>query len=501
MDSSPLDAPGDYLDGRFQVPAAPDDTLVISSPADLDRTVARHPYARRHVDAAVDAARRAARPYRQEPSAQRAAWMKAYQARLREHRESIAQTIAHEVGKPLWEARAEADAMAAKVDLCIGPGSAYTATERVETLPGEVVHRPLGVVAVAGPFNFPGHLPNGQIVPALLAGNTVVHKPSERAPSTAIWIARCFDEAGLPPGAFNLVQGPAASGAALCSHDDIDGVFFTGSTAAGRAIAAANAHRLDRVVALELGGKNAAIVLDDCDLEATARTLAFAAYATAGQRCTSTSRVIATRAVADALAARLSELARHIVVGYPFDDGVFMGPLISADSVARLQKAQAAAVAGGFEPMVPGGTAQVAGRRGHYVRPALHRSPNPAAADVADYTDAELFGPDIALYAVDDDEAAVALANRSRFGLIAGVYTASEQRFRAAAEELRVGIIHWNRATAGASGRLPFGGVGDSGNHRPAGILAGATCTHPVSILLPPADPPASPGWPGFDAR
>lgn len=504
MQPGAIDHPGDYIDGHFQSPESPDGELSIAGPADLDRRVARHSYALSQLHAAVDAARRATRAFRRTTVEQRVTWLQAYKARLGAHRDAIAETIAHEVGKPLWEARIEADALAKKVDLCIGAGSAYTRTEHIEALPAEIHHRPLGVIAILGPFNFPGHLPNGQLVPALLAGNTVVHKPSERAPSTGAWLARCLHEAGLPAGAFNLVQGPATTGQALCAHDDVDAIFFTGSTAAGRAIAADNAHRLGRVVALELGGKNASIVLDDCDLERTARMLAFAAYATAGQRCTSTSRVIATRGVADALARRLSELARGIRVGYPFDDDVFMGPVISADARARLLAAQADAVAAGFEPLVPSRALQPAGRRGHYVSPGLHRAPTTGPttpARIPSYSDAELFGPDIALYTARDPEHAVELANDTRFGLIASVFTASEARFRAAAEALRVGVIHHNRATAGASGRLPFGGIGDSGNHRPAGILAGATCTHPVGVLLRPAptdraDPP--PSWPGL---
>lgn len=502
MPSATLDAPGDYIDGRLATAATPDGELVVRSPADLDDVVARHPYSLAHVQTAVEVARRAASGFRRLSQSARTDLLRAYRGRLEVHRDAIADTIAREVGKPLWEARIEADAMAKKVELCIGPGAAYTATEHIEELPGEIEHRPVGVVAVIGPFNFPGHLPNGQIVPALLTGNAVIHKPSELAPSTGTWIARCLDEAGLPAGVFNLVQGPAQAGAALSAAQDVDALLFTGSTAAGRAIVAANSGRLDRVVALELGGKNASLALDDCDLEYTARTLAFAAYATAGQRCTSTSRVIASATIVDRLAARLGQLARGLRVGHPLQADVFMGPVISDASRERIVAAQRAAVDAGFEPLVAGGPVAVDGYRGHYMQPGLHRSPS-SSIHVDAYSDAELFGPDIALYSARDDAHAIELANDSRFGLSAAVFCRDEARFRAVASELRVGVVHFNRATAGASGRLPFGGVGDSGNHRPAGILAGLSCTYPVALLLdtPSRDTGAAPTWPGFEPR
>jgi len=493
-----LDAPGDYLDGRFVAAPAPDGELRVHSPADLDDVVSRHPHSLAHVARAVEAAQGAAAGFRRLPLDRREALLRAYQGRLRAHAAPIADAIAREVGKPLWEARIEAEAMAKKIDLCIGPGGAYTATERIDGLPGEIEHRPVGVVAVIGPFNFPGHLPNGQIAAALLTGNAVVHKPSELAPSTGTWIARCLDEAGLPPGVFNLVQGPAQAGAALSADQAVDAVLFTGSTAAGRAIVAANDGRLDRVVALELGGKNASLVLDDCDLEHAARAVAFAAFATAGQRCTSTSRVIASAAIVDALADRLATLANGLRVGHPLDDDVFMGPVITEAARERILAAQRAAVDAGFEPICAGGPVVVDAHRGHYLRPALHRSPIAPVA-VEAYSDAELFGPDIALYTARDDVHAIELANDTRFGLSAAVFCRDEARFRAIATELRVGVVHHNRATAGASGRLPFGGVGDSGNHRAAGIVAGLGCTYPVAMLLDTPDRDSTPTWPGFE--
>jgi succinylglutamic semialdehyde dehydrogenase len=498
VDQDTMLRPGDYYDAAFRTPAHPDGEIEIRSPADTSFVCALHPYAHAAQEAAISAARRAWPSWRRAAIDQRADLLRRYQARLREHKRAIAATIAREVGKPHWEALTEVDAMISKVDLTLGEGRRFTDTELLPDLPGEIRHRPLGVVAVIGPFNFPGHLPNGHIVPALLLGNCVVHKPSERTPSAAVWMARCFDEAGFPPGVINVVQGPGAHGQSLASHPDIDGVMFTGSSSVGRRILAAQGDRLDRLVALELGGKNAAIALDDCDLERTARAVAFAAYVTAGQRCTATSRLVVTAGVAAPLIERIAQLGRGLRVGYPLDETqpVFMGPVIADAARQRVIAAQRAASAAGFQAVLPGGELDT-DRRGHYVSPGLHVAPN-AVAVVPEYTEAELFGPDLAVYVVDDADAAWQVANRGWSGLTASVFTAARDSFERAVDALRVGVLQWNRASAGASSRLPFGGVRDSGNHRAAAIHAGLACSYPLGLQLPAAKEPAL-NWPGFE--
>ncbi|MAQ17772.1 MAG: N-succinylglutamate 5-semialdehyde dehydrogenase [Sandaracinus sp.] len=493
-----FDAPGDYINGAFVVPDAPDETLRILSPADQNDVVGVHPVAHDHVDQAIDAARRAYPAWRRLGEAKRRELLRKYQEVVRGYEAQIAETIAREVGKPLWDAMGEAKALAGKVDLMLGEGARFTRDEALDDLPGAIRHRPHGVLSVVGPFNFPAHLPNGQIVPALLHGNTVVFKPSEKTPNAAVWLARAFHEAGFPPGVFNVVQGGSHSAKALVRHRGIDGILFTGSVAVGQSIVAANADRPGCLIALELGGKNASIVLDDADVERAARQIAFAAYASAGQRCTATSRVYATPGIIDRLQERLAAAAQAITVGYPLDSGVFMGPLIDEGSRERLLAAQGRARAAGFEAIVDGGALpKVGDHQGWYVRPSLHRAPR-ADLVVEGYTHDELFGPDVALYPVADLAEACQRANGTRYGLAAAVFTASEESFEAAADELRVGVLHWNQSSAGASGRLPFGGVGESGNHRPAGILAGTFCAWPQAVrFTPPADAPL-PTWPGL---
>lgn len=493
-----FDRPGDFIGGSFVRTAKPDGELAIHSPADTHDLVGVHPVRHDHVDRALEAARKAQPRWVYIGVAERSALLRNYQECLRTHADAIAETIAREVGKPLWDARTEVGAMIGKVDIVLGEGAAWTADRHVQGLPGEIRWRPHGMLAVIGPFNFPGHLPNGQILPALLLGNTVVFKPSDKTPNTAVWMARCFHEAGIPDGVVNVVQGGATTAERLATHDEVDGILFTGSVDVGKKIAAANAHRPGCLLALELGGKNASIVLDDADVERAARQIAFAAYASSGQRCTATSRVYATSAVADALVERLAHTARHLIVGYPLDDDVFMGPVITDGARQTLLDAQTRAREAGFEAVVPGGPLEVPGHPGHYVRPAVHRAPS-ADARVPGYTHDELFGPDVAVYLVGDIEEAIARTNATRYGLVTSIFTASRETFDRAASSVRCGVVHWNRSTAGASGHLPFGGIKDSGNHRPAGITAGLFCGFPQAVQLSPPADTALPTWPGLE--
>ncbi len=486
----------DFVAGQFVNASSPEGELVVKSPADQDDIVVRAPWAKSQIDVAVDAARTAFPAWRKLGQPARAEFLRKYQAALKSHLDELTRAISREIGKPLWEAKTEVQAMITKVDVSLGEGAAFTRDHRIEDLPGEIRHRPHGVVAVVGPFNFPGHLPNGQIVPALLTGNTVVFKPSDKGPMTAWWMAKCFEEAGLPRGVFNVVQGGVAVAEHLVTHPGIDAILFTGSVPVGQRIVASNAHRPGVLVALELGGKNASLVFDDAELERTVREVAFSGFATAGQRCTATSRVYVTRGIADAFCARLAAVAKTVAVGHPQDEGVFMGPVISEGTRQQLLAAQQKATASGFEALAPGGVVQ-ARTNGFYVRPAVHRATG-SVRHVAGYTDTELFAPDLAVIVVDGIDEAITLANETNFGLSAAVFTKSAESFERVADVLRVGVLHWNRSSAGASGRLPFSGIKASGNHRPAGILMGTSCVYPMGVLLPAKADAPLPSWPGI---
>jgi succinylglutamic semialdehyde dehydrogenase len=394
--------------------------------------------------------------------------------------------MARAIGKPLWEARTEVDAVIAKVDITLTAGADLVAPRDLPDVGARIRYRPVGVCAVIGPFNFPAHLPNGHLVPALAAGNVVVFKPSERAPEVGQIMAECFVEAGFPRGVIQMVQGTGEVAQALVGHPDVDAVMFTGSTAVGSAILAQSAPWPGRMLALELGGKNAAVVLDDADLAYAAREIAFAAYVTAGQRCTATSRVIVQRRVAADLLARLEVAARETRVGPPDATDVFLGPVISAGAQHRCLTA-VADVANRYDVVVPTRTldASAVGARGYYLAPGLYRLRDDVR-DVGGLESAELFAPVLTIELVDSEDEAIERVNATRYGLAASVYTAARERFERLGPELAVGVCNWNRGTVGSSSRLPFGGVKDSGNHRAAGLFSAYYCVDPVAELLVP---------------
>jgi succinylglutamic semialdehyde dehydrogenase len=484
---------GDFIDGEFVVGTRPSEILEVRCPADRALTISRHPVHPAHVGRACEAARRALAEWSRAPIETRERLLRSLRERLLSHRERLSELIALEAGKPRWEARGEVDAMAAKIDITLELGDGALGHHAFETPRERVDALPLGVVGVIGPFNFPGHLAHGQIVPALRHGNTVVFKPSEKTPSVGAVMAELVKQAGFPPGVFNVVQGGPEVGALLADHEELDALFFTGSVRAGREIAGRMAHRFDCLLALELGGKNAALVLPDADLERATRAIAHGAFITAGQRCSATSRVFVHRAVADPLVDGLVALASRLRVGF-VDDDVFMSALIDEPARQRFLEAGALAERSGFVTLTGGAPLEVTRRDGAYVAPAVRLASDPELR-VEGYSDTELFAPDLAVHVVETEEQAIALTNASRFGLVAAIHSRSAERRERVARQLRVGVVHENGSTAGASSRLPFGGLGQSGNHRPAGAFMARHCVHPRARFDATAAPlPPLPG-------
>jgi succinylglutamic semialdehyde dehydrogenase len=399
----------------------------------------------------------------------------------------LAQAIVREVGKPLWEAKTEVAAALNKIDVTLGEGLALV-EERVLSPELRYAFRAHGVAAVVGPFNFPLHLVHGHVVPALLTGNTVVIKPSELTPTVGQLYAECF--AGFPAGVVNLVQGTGSAGAVLSAHPDVDAVMFTGSYAVGQAIKRATLEQPHKLLALELGGRNPALVLADADLDKAAHDVLWGAFVSCGQRCSGTAVALVERAIYPAFVAKLQAKLPGISVGDPLQD-VFMGPLVSAAAreryLARLGEAEAEGVR-----LLAGGHA-IAGN-GAYVSPTLHELQPSGRA----YEREELFGPDLALEQVDDLEHAIARANDSSYGLSASVFTAREHAFATAFARLRYGCVNHNAPTCGASARLPFGGLRQSGNHRPAALFSTQYATYPVASIRGPATLDATKLSPGF---
>jgi succinylglutamic semialdehyde dehydrogenase len=436
------------------------------------------------VDAAVAAARAAFPAWSRRPQAEREALLRAFAGQLTANREQLAEIISHEVGKPHWEALTEVQSMIGKIDLSI-EAHARRCAEFKNPL-GRTRFRPHGVVAVLGPFNFPGHLPNGHIAPALLAGNTVVFKPSEFAPAVAELTARLWAEAGLPAGALHIVPGGRDTGAALAAHRGIDGLFFTGSARAGLALNELFARTPEKILALEMGGNNPLVVHRAADLRAAAALTVQSAYLSAGQRCTCARRLLVPAGdEGELFIAELVKMIAGLRVGAPTDrPEPFMGPVISAEAARRLLAAQKNLLGRGAELLAAM----------HHLKPHTGLV-TPALIDVtavADREDEELFGPLLQLIRVPDFDAALRECNATAYGLAAGLISddaALYERFRA---EVRAGIVNWNQPLTGASSGAPFGGIGRSGNHRPSAYFAADYCSYPVaSIEVPELKLPA----------
>ncbi|MDP3670545.1 MAG: succinylglutamate-semialdehyde dehydrogenase [Telluria sp.] len=398
---------------------------------------------------------------------------------LKENAEELAQTISEEVGKPLWEARTEVATMANKVDISVQAHAARTGETSAMMADGTAVlrHRPHGVFAVFGPYNFPGHLPNGHIVPALIAGNTIVFKPSEYAPRTAIKTVQLWEKAGLPPGVLNLVNGGRTTGIALGQEPVIDGVLFTGSCQTGVALHKQFGGQPGKMLALEMGGNNPLVVWDVRDIDAAVHHTVMSAFISAGQRCTCARRLIVQDSKAgDAFLKRLVEVASTLAVGAPdAQPQPFMGPVVSSAVAARLVQAQADLVA-------KGGTTLLQMRQ-------FDPDTGFVSAGIVDVTDAtgipdeEWFGPLLQVIRVPDFDSAVKAANATEFGLAAALLSDDEALWKRFCVQARAGIVNWNRPTTGAASSAPFGGVGKSGNQRPSAYYAADYCAYPVASI------------------
>ncbi len=431
------------------------------------------------VDAACNAARAAFGAWAGKPVDERIAVCMRFRDLLKTHAEELANRISLEVGKPLWESRMEVASMAAKVDISVQAYHARTGESKSTVADGEALlrHRPHGVFAVLGPYNFPGHLPNGHIVPALIAGNTVVFKPSEHAPQTAILKVELWERAGLPKGVLNMVNGARDTGATLAAHPELDGILFTGSYRAGVQLHRQFAGRPDKMLALEMGGNNPLVAWDIGNIDAAVHHIIFSAFVSAGQRCTCARRLIVDDGPrGQALLARLVEVSGRIAVGrFDSTPAPFMGPVISAQAADMLLQAQA-------DLLARGGRALLEMRRLEsgtgFVSPGIVD-----VTDALDVPDEEWFGPLLQVTSVSGFDQAIRAANASSYGLVAGLLSDDEQLWRRFLIHARAGVVNWNRPTTGAASSAPFGGIGRSGNHRPSAYYAADYCAYPVASI------------------
>lgn len=405
--------------------------------------------------------------------------IEAYRDQLEAHKAEIADTIAQETGKPLWETATEAGAMIGKIGLSVAAYHKRTGETENELPAGRAVlrHKPHGVVAVFGPYNFPGHLPNGHIVPALLAGNTVVFKPSELTPKVAELMLKLWEKAGLPAGVINLVQGEVETGKALASHPQLDGLFFTGSSRTGHLLHQQYAGHPGKILALEMGGNNPLIVKGISDIKAAVHEIIQSAYISSGQRCTCARRLYIEKGEqGDALIAALVAAVKAIAVGpWNAEPQPFMGSMISEAAAKGMVAAQRNLQNLGGVSLVE--LSHIENGTG-LVSPGLID-----VTEVIELPDEEYFGPLLQLVRYSSFDQAISLANDTRYGLSAGLLADSREDYDYFLARIRAGIVNWNKQITGASGAAPFGGVGASGNHRASAFYAADYCAYPVASM------------------
>lgn len=435
------------------------------------------PASQAEVDAAVSLAAQAAPLWSGISFREREALVKHFGELLEKKREAIALTISQEMGKPLWESKTEVSAMIGKIETSIAAQKERCPEKTSEStrLRTCTRHKPLGICAVFGPYNFPGHLPNGHIVPALLAGNTIVLKPSEITPFVSEKIVDIWKEAGLPKGVLNLVQGDAETGQYLAHHPLINALFFTGSWQTGKILSELFGSRPDRLLALEMGGNNPLVLGDIEQVDAAAYTIIQSAYLTSGQRCTCARRLIVQEKHQPIIDRLLEWLPKLKIGAYDSTPEPFMGPLISQAAAEKVLNAQSNLLKQGAKALL----------KSSKINPDLPML-SPGLLDVttaSNVPDEEIFGPLLQLVYTDSFEASVQEANRTAYGLAASLLSESQEEYTHFYRSVRAGVINWNCPTTGASSLSPFGGVGQSGNYRPSAYYAADYCNYPVASL------------------
>ena len=482
---------GDYFNGDFTSPNGLEETEVRSSnediskfcPGDTSEKLWDAQVNYNNIEKVITSAEEGFESWRKLSFKERVEYLKKFQKVVVERKIEIATAIALETGKPLWESMTEAGALAAKVNVTITDSlnriEKHTISQVLPNIDGHVIKKPLGPSLVIGPFNFPCHLANGQILAALLAGNSIIFKPSEKTIYSSQMLVEAFHQAGFPKGVINFINGTVKTTQDIIKHPSIKGIYFTGSLAVGKKILESVGTDLTKLVALELGGKNATILHEDTDINHALPELLRACFLSSGQRCTSTSMIIVHKKIEQEFIDKFKEISKRIIVDHPtkFKETPFMGPLIDQAAVDSFEKFCKLGEENGAEALLPNSPVNTE-FNGHYVNPTIHylkeaKKENP-------FTQEEIFGPQCTFTPYEDIEEAIRIANISDYGLAASVFTQQQDIYQLCLRDIDSGLINLNRSTVGASSRLPFGGVKNSGNFHPAAV---SMIDHTVSTV------------------
>lgn len=489
---------GDYINGKFITVERGDGEIKDLSPGDLNDQIGIFPFKHDHIEMACEAAKKAYPHWARLSMDDRKKYILKLKEVFEQNADEMAELIARDTGKSLWDATTEAKALASKIDITVNYSLDLVKEERItNALPqvdGVIRHKSRGVMAVLGPFNFPAHLPNGHIIPALLMGNTIVFKPSEQTAAVGQFYAQLVEKAEFPAGVFNLVQGDGEAGRRLVVNENIDGILFTGSYEVGLKIKQETLSHYWKILALEMGGKNATVVWDDADMDKAIYETLVGAYMSTGQRCSGTSRVFVHEKIADEFTERFYQAAKKLTIGH-WSKNPFMGPLINASAVEKYIRFQEIANRENCESLMRGKALDL-DPKGHYVTPSIHLVQKYDPKSV--YQKSEIFGPNVGILKVNNFDETLDIVNSTGYGLVMALFSKDKNLYNEALMRARVGLLNWNRTTNGASSRLPFGGMGKSGNDRPSAHFAIQYCSVPVASLEDPTSFDKSKMLPGI---
>ncbi len=477
---------GNYFEGQYHKPDLSGEVLVKTSPSDKSETLWETSFEINHVDGVIDSAVMGFETWRKTSLEARIKCLLNYKQEVIKKANEIAFAIAQETGKPLWEAKTEAAALAGKVDVTISESlervKNKTIPQVMPQIDGHIAYKPLGPSLIIGPFNFPCHLANTQILSALLTGNSIIFKPSEKTIYSASLMFDCLVQAGFPKGVINFINGGAEISTKLCRSPQVKGIFFTGSKAVGLHILKNTYEQIDKTVALELGGKNTTIIHQDATEDHCLSELIRSCFLTSGQRCTSTSLIAIHQSVADSFIEKFKSLTERIIIDHATKYKVdpFMGPLIDEAAVKKyLEICQVGEKEGA--QLIYGNKKIELDYEGNYVSPSIYRFDN--CNLTGEYIQTEIFGPNCTFISYENIEEAIKIANSTEYGLAASIFTHDKSIYDLCLRDIDAGLINLNRSTVGASARLPFGGVKSSGNGHPAAVSMIDSTVHLISSL------------------